>query len=114
MCDKDLAKQSIKRKELDKTMNTDQACKVSTLTLVHGLQSEESSMDTQESVCEFGAYTQVDAESVYPFTRLLQDTKAMRSVRVDDFFPDLKMFLYSVELFMKSTDRSNQSTFSDQ
>lgn len=51
------------------------------------------------------------------FTRLcsfLQDTKGMRSVRVDDFFPDLKMFLDSVKLFMKNTDRSDQSTFSDQ
>lgn len=115
--DKDLAKQSIKRKELDNTMNADQASKVSKLALVHGSQSEESSMDTQESVCEFSADTQVDAESVYPFTKLrsfLQDTKGMRSVRVDDFFPDLKMFLDSVKLFMKNTDRSDQSTFSDQ
>lgn len=115
--DKDLAKQSIKRKELDNTMNADQASKVSKLALVHSSQSEESSMDTQESVCEFSADTQVDAESVYPFTKLrsfLQDTKGMRSVRVDDFFPDLKMFLDSVKLFMKNTDRSDQSTFSDQ
>lgn len=59
----------------------------------------------------------VEAESVYPFTRLrsfLQDTKGMRSVRVDNFFLDLKMFLDSVKLFMKNTDRSDQSTFSDQ
>lgn len=117
VCDKDLAKQSSKRKELDNKTNADQASKVSKLILAHGSQSEESSMDTQESVCEFGADTQVDAESVYPFTRLrsfLQDTKGMRSVRVDDFFPDLKMFLDSVKLFMKNTDRSDQSTFSDQ
>lgn len=113
VCDKDLAKQSSKRKELDNKANADQASKVSKLILAHGSQSEESSMDTQESVCEFGADTQVDSESVYPFTRLcsfLQDTKGMRSVRVDD----LKMFLDSVKLFMKNTDRSDQSTFSDQ
>ncbi len=102
------------KEKLDNTMNADQASKVSKLTLAHGSQSEESLMDTQESVCEFGADTQVEAESVYPFTRLrsfLQDTKGMRSVRVDDFFLDLKMFLDSVKLFMKNTDRS---TFSDQ
>lgn len=67
VCDKDLAKQSSKRKELDNKTNADQASKVSKLILAHGSQSEESSMDTQESVCEFGADTQVDSESVYPF-----------------------------------------------
>lgn len=36
-------------------MNADKASTVSKLTLAHGSQSEESSMDTQESVCEFGA-----------------------------------------------------------
>ncbi len=74
-------------------------------------------MDTQESVCESGADTQVDGESVYPFIKLrlfLQDTKGMRSVRVDEFFPDLRMFLDSAKLFMKNTDRSDQSSFSDQ
>lgn len=95
VCDKNLAKQSIKRKELDNTMNADQASKVglSKLALVHGSQSEEGSMDTQESVCEFGADIRVDAESVYPFIRLrsfLLDTKGMRSVRVDYFFPGFK------------------------
>ncbi len=117
VCDKDLAKQSIKRKELDNMKDTDQASKVSKLTLAHGSQSEESSMDTQESVCESGADTQVDGESVYPFIKLrlfLQDTKGMRSVRVDEFFPDLRMFLDSAKLFMKNTDRSDQSSFSDQ
>lgn len=117
VCDSELAKQSIKRKELDNTKNAEQASKVSKLTLAHGSQSEEKSMDSQESVCEFSADTQVEADSVYSFTRLrsfLQDTKGMRSVRVDDFFPDLKLFLDSVKLCMKNTDRTDQSIFSDQ
>lgn len=68
-------------------------------------------------MCEFSADTQVEEDSVYSFTRLrsfLQDTKGMRSVRVDDFFPDLKLFLDSVKLCMKNTDRTDQSIFSDQ
>ena len=107
----------MKRKELDNKTDADQASKVSKVVLAHGSKFEEGLMDTQESVCEFGADTQVDAESVYPFTKLrsfLQDTKGMRSVRVDDFFPDLKMFLDSVKLFMKNTDRADQLFFSDQ
>ncbi len=117
VCDKDLAKQSIKRKELDNMKDTDQASKVSKLTLAHGSQSEEGAMNIQESVCEFGADTQVEVESVYPFIKLcsfLQDIKGMRYVRGDKFFPDLKMFLDSAKLFMKNTDRSDQSNFSDQ
>ncbi len=59
----------------------------------------------------------MDAESVYSFAKIqtfLQKTKGMRSVKVDEFFPDLSLFLSSIRFFMKNTEPTTQSTFTDQ
>ena len=40
--------------------------------------------------------------------------KFRRFVKVEDFFPDLKLFLNSVKMFMKNTESTDQPTFSEQ
>lgn len=60
---------------------------------------------------------QVDQGSGFSFTRIrafLQETKGMRSVKVENYSTDLKLFLDSAKLFMKSTDSIRQPTFTDQ
>ncbi len=56
-------------------------------------------------------------ESGYSFMRIgtfLQDTKGVRSVKVERFFPNLKLFHDSVRLFMKNTESIGQLTLTDQ
>lgn len=40
--------------------------------------------------------------------------KGMRSFKVDEFFPDLKLFPSSARFFMKNTEHTTQSAFTDQ
>lgn len=115
--DVDLSKMSTKRKNPENKLNTEQVTKVSRSNLMSSSQLDEGLMNTQESESDACGETQMDVESVYSFTRIqsfLQRTKGMRSMKIDDFFPDLKLFHDSVKLFMKNTERPGQPTFTDQ
>lgn len=117
LMDDDFSKMSNKRKSPENKSNTEQVTKVSKMhPMGCSSQSQENLSNTQEGGSECGN-TQVDAESVYSFAKIqtfLQKTKGMRSVKVDEFFPDLSLFLSSVRFFMKNTEPTTQSTFTDQ
>lgn len=115
--DVDLSKMSTKRKNPENKSNTEQVTKVSRSNLTSSSQLDEGLMNTQESESDVCGDTQMDVESAYSFTRIqsfLQRTKGMRSMKIDDFFPDLKLFHDSVKLFMKNTERPGQPIFTDQ
>lgn len=99
----DVSKVSIKRKNPENKSNHKQARKVSKINLMcSSSQSEDSSMLESES--DLSGNTQVDVGSVcstttnWPFS---QHTKGMRLIKVDDFFPDLKLFLFQIGLLYR-------------
>lgn len=118
MIDREVGKMSTKRKNRENKENLQQVTKVSKLNLMcASSQSEDGLMETQESEYEGSSDTQVDMDCAYPFSKIrsfLQSTKGMRSVKVEDFFPDLKLFLDSVRLLMKNPEQSDQCIFTDQ
>lgn len=118
LMDVDLSKLSTKRKNPENKSKTEQVTKVSKMNPMScSSQSDDGLLNSQDYESDVNGDTQLDVESAYSFTRIqsfLQRTKGMRSVKVDDVFPDLKLFLDSVKLFMKNTDHTGQSTFTDQ
>jgi len=117
--DVEMSKMSTKRKNQgEKKSNSEQVTKVSKMNLMScSSQSDDVVMNTQESESDVSGDAQMDVESAYPFTKIqsfLQRTKGLRSVKVEEFFPDLQLFLDSVKLFMKNTEFSGQLTFTDQ
>lgn len=118
MIDREVGKMSTKRKNRENKENLQQVTKVSKLNLMcASSQSEDGLMERQESEYEGSSDTQVDMDCAYPFSKIrsfLQSTKGMRSVKVEDFFPDLKLFLDSVRLLMKNPEQSDQCIFTDQ
>lgn len=116
--DDDVTKLSIKRKNPENKSKCEKVSKVpKTNPVCPSSQSEDSLSNTQDSDSPLSGHTQVDVESVYSFTRIrsfLQDTKGMRSVKVENFFPDLKLFIDSVRLFMRNTGCTGQPSFTDQ
>lgn len=107
LMDDDFSKVSNKRKSLENKSNIEQ------VTMACSSQSQENMSSTQEGESECGD-TQVDAESVYKIQTFLQKTKGMRSFKVDEFFPDLRLFPSSARFFMKNTEHTTQSAFTDQ
>lgn len=118
LLDTEISKLSTKRKNPENKSKTEQVTKVSkTNTMSCSSQSDNVLMNTQESECDVSGDTQIDVESAYSFTKIqsfLQRTKGLRSVKVDEFFPDLKLFIDSVKFFMKNKENSGQLTFTDQ
>lgn len=118
LLDAEISKLSTKRKNPENKSNTEQVTKVSkTNPMSISSQSDDVLMSTQESESDVSGDTQMNVESAYPFTKIqsfLQRTKGLRSVKIDEFFPDLKLFIDSVKFFMKNKENSGQLTFTDQ
>ena len=66
----------------------------------------------QDSGGDLTGNSQLEVQSVYFFTRIcsfLQETKGMRLVKVEEFFPDLQLFLDLVKYFSKKTQDASAS-----
>lgn len=74
-------------------------------------------MSTQDSGGDVTGSSQLEVQSVYSFSRIrsfLQETKGMRLVKVEEYFPDLQLFLDSVKFFSKNAGCPGQQAFTDQ
>ncbi len=119
--DDELLKLPVKRKQTETKDNTVKTKKVSK-TDSKCSQSEENTQstqsvlqNTQESDCE-EENMQVGRQSRYSFLRIrtfLKETKGVRAVKVEDFFPDLQLFHDSVRFFMRNMDSLGQPSFTD-
>ena len=110
--DEDVVKSSVKRKNTETKQVEGRIKKVSkSVTECPSSQPEERfHSDCQNETSE-------NLESGYSFIRVqkfLQDTKGLRQVKVDNYFPDLQLFLDSVKVYMKNTEEFGQPVFSDQ
>lgn len=115
LMDVNVSKLSTKRKKTENKSNVDQVIKISKMVEMSSSQSDDGLMNTQESNCSEN--TQFDVKTAYSLNKIqsfLQTTKGMRSVKVEDYFSDLKLFLESVKYFTKNTEGPDQSTFTDQ
>ena len=67
-----------------------------------------SLVSTQDSGGDVTAHSsQLEVQSIYSFSRIrsfLQETKGMRLLKVEEYFPDLQLFLDSVKFFTKMQD----------
>ena len=110
--DEDEVKSSVKRKNTETKQGESRVKRV----LKSGTERPSSQPEKMlDSDCQ--EETSETLESAYSFTRIqkfLQDTKGLRQVRVDNFFPDLQLFLDSVKVYMKNTEEFGQPAFSDQ
>ena len=110
--DEDVVKSSVKRKNTETKQVEGRIKKVSkSVTECPSSQPEERF----HSDCE--NETSENLESGYSFIRVqkfLQDTKGLRQVKVDNYFPDLQLFLDSVKVYMKNIEEFVQPVFSDQ
>ncbi|TWW77349.1 hypothetical protein D4764_12G0007390 [Takifugu flavidus] len=69
-------------------------------------QERDSSRDIQEA-SGYNDDMQVEVYHVYSLAKIrsfLRTTKGMRSVQVEDYFPDLQLFQESIKLYMKNGD----------
>jgi len=87
------------------------------------MESDTSNNDEAQSASESGGDSSGSANSVYQkrsarsdytlekIRKFLQTTKGMKGVRVEDYFPDRELFIYSAKMSMKE---KGASTFTDQ
>ena len=109
MNDDDVSKLSIKRKNPESKPNSEHVSKVSKTTPAYSSsQPEDSQVSTQDSGGDVTGSSQLEVQSVYSFSRVrsfLQETKGMRLVKVEEYFPDLQLFLDYVKFFSKKKCR---------
>ncbi|KAI3372192.1 hypothetical protein L3Q82_007049 [Scortum barcoo] len=106
--DDDLLRLATKRKISETEEKTSKAKKASKKT-VKLCQSQEQSClsDSFDSETRFSGY------ALGRIKKFLQETKGMR-VKVEDFFPDLKLLVDSIRFFLKNTGEPGQPGFTDQ
>ena len=112
--DDELLKLASKRKFVETRQSRNKAKKASKDRELSQSQGQESLFDSDDEEEEEGGKTSIEnAYSAASIKKFLQDTKGVKGVQVENFFPDLELFLESIRFYIRKPNEPGQPGFSD-
>ncbi|KAI3357943.1 hypothetical protein L3Q82_016340, partial [Scortum barcoo] len=101
----------VTKRKISETEAKNSKAKKASKETVQLCQSQQSLSDSNEA--SFDNETRFSGYTLGRIKKFLQDAKGMR-VKVEDFFPDLKLLVDSIRFFLKNTGEPGQPGFTDQ